>query len=116
MAGKTLIRVLIAAAALAALGAAIVTGGASGSAKAPIAVSAKDDFFEPTKVKIGQGEKVRWTNEGNQDHTVKLKGEKNKVFAPGESVAIRFKKTGKFQYHCTLHSGMTGTVVAKDVR
>ena len=116
MPGKTLIRLVIAAAAVAALSAVLVTGGATGAARAPIAVSAQDDFFEPKKVKIGQGEKVEWTNEGSEDHTVKFKGEKDKVFGPGESVAVRFKKLGKFQYHCTLHAGMTGTVVTKDVR
>lgn len=115
MAGKTLIRIVIAAAAVAALSAMLVTGGASG-ASAPIAVSAQDDFFDPAKVAIGQGEKVTWTNDGSEDHTVKFKGDKNKVFAPGESVSKRFKDTGRFKYHCTLHAGMTGKVVAKDVR
>jgi plastocyanin len=101
--------------AAAAAAVALATGGASG-ASAPIQVSAQDDFFEPAKVKIGQGEKVQWTNDGAEDHTVKFKGEKNKIIAPGETTSKRFKDTGKFQYHCTLHAGMTGTVVAKDVR
>ena len=116
MAGKALIRIVIAVAALAALAAMTVSGGAVGAAKAPIQVSAQDDFFEPEKVKIGQGEKVQWTNDGNEDHSVKLKGEKDKIFAPGTSVAHRFKKLGKFAYHCTLHAGMDGKVVVKDVR
>jgi plastocyanin len=116
MAGKTLIRLSLLVVALGALGAMLATGGASGSAKAPIAVSAKDDFFDPEKVKIGQGEKVKWTNEGSEDHTVKFKGEKDKIFAPGESVSKKFKDVGSFKYHCTLHAGMTGKVVAKDVR
>ena len=113
MAGRTLIRIVIAAAAVAVLSAVLVTGGATGAAKAPIQVSADDDFFEPKKVKIGQGEKVQWTNDGSEDHTVKFKGEKDRVFGPGESVSKKFKDVGKFQYHCTLHAGMTGTVVAK---
>jgi plastocyanin len=116
MAGRTLIRIVIAVAALAALSALTLTGGASGSAKAPIQVSAQDDFFEPQKVKIGQGEKVKWTNDGNEDHTVKLKGEKNKIFGPGESASYRFKDLGRYAYRCTLHAGMDGKVVVKDVR
>jgi plastocyanin len=101
--------------AAAAAAVALATGGASG-ASAPVQVSAQDDFFEPAKVKIGQGEKVRWLNEGTEDHTVKFKGEKNRFIAPGEDTAVRFKDTGRFKYHCTLHAGMTGTVIAKDVR
>jgi plastocyanin len=116
MAGKPLIRTLIAVAAVAVLGTAVTAMGASGSAKAPIQVSAQDNFFEPAKVKIGQGEKVQWTNEGTEDHSVKLKGEKDTIFAPGESVSKRFKKLGRFGYVCTLHAGMDGKVVVKDVR
>lgn len=116
MAGRNLIRTFAALVALGVLGAMLVSGGAAGSAKAPIAVSAKDDFFDPEKVKIGQGEKVKWTNEGAQDHSVKLKGEKDEIFAPGESVSQRFKDLGRFKYHCTLHAGMDGKVVVKDVR
>ena len=74
-------------------------------------------LLRPEKVAIGQGEKVKWTNDGSNDHTVKFKGEKNKVFGPGESVSARSsRRPGKFQYHCTLHAGMDGKVVAKDVR
>ena len=116
MAGRTLVRIVLAVAALAALGAMLVTGGASGAATRAISVSAQDDFFDPEKVAIGQGEKVTWTNDGTEDHTVKFKGEKNKVFGPGESVSVKFKQTGRFKYHCTLHAGMTGKVVAMDVR
>jgi plastocyanin len=116
MAGKPLIRTLVALATVAALGAAVVASGAFGSAKAPIQVSAQDDFFEPVKVKIGQGEKVQWTNDGSEDHSVKFKGEKDTIFAPGESISKRFKKLGRFSYHCTLHAGMDGKVVVKDVR
>ena len=118
MPGKTLFRSLLALAAIAALGAVMLAGGASGAprASAPIAVSAQDDFFDPKKVKIGQGEKVKWTNDGSEDHTVKFKGEKDKIFGPGESVSVKFKEVGSFKYHCTLHAGMTGKVVAKDVR
>jgi plastocyanin len=116
MAGRTLIRIVLAVTALAVLSAMLLTGGASGAGSRAISVSAKDDFFDPQKVAIGQGEKVTWTNEGSEDHTVKFKGQKNKVFAPGESVSVKFKDTGRFKYHCTLHAGMTGKVVAKDVR
>ena len=114
MAGRNLIRIFAALLALGVLGA--MVSGAAGSARAPIAVTAGDDFFEPVKVKIGQGEKVKWTNDGAEDHTVKLKGEKNKIFGPGESVSQKFKDVGTFKYHCTLHAGMDGKVVVKDVR
>jgi plastocyanin len=116
MAGKATIRIVIALVAIAALAVAVTAGGAAAGKAAPFAVSAEDDFFDPEKAAIGQGEKVKWTNNGSEDHTVKFKGDKDVIIAPGESYSRKFKDTGKFKYHCTLHAGMTGKVVAKDVR
>jgi plastocyanin len=101
------------AVALAALLVALVTAAALASSRATVNVSAKDNFFDPTKVKIGKGDKVTWTNDGGVDHTVKFKGQKDKVIAPGATTSKKFKKTGRFPYHCTIHSGMDGKVVVK---
>jgi plastocyanin len=111
------LRKLAGVVALAAIAAALVAATALGTSKATFDVSAQDDFFDPRKVKIGAGEKVQWTNKGVTDHTVKFKGEKNRVIAPGETTTKRFKKTGVFRYVCTLHKaeGMKGKVVAGDV-
>jgi plastocyanin len=88
----------------------------AGGAVAPAAtesVSMEDDFFAPMKAKIGKGDRVTWTNEGNSDHTVKFEGEKNKVVNPGEQTGRKFKEEGKFNYRCTLHPGMTGKVIVR---
>jgi len=100
-------------AALAVLAAALIAATALASPRATTNVSAGDNFFDPEKAKIGEGDKVVWTNDGEVDHTVKLKGEKNKVFAPGETTSKKFKKAGTYPYHCTIHSGMDGKVVVK---
>ena len=101
--------------ALAALAAGLLATTALGSSsRALTSVSAQDNFFDPAKVTIGAGEKVKWTNGGSTDHTVKFKGEKNKIIAPGETTDKKFKQTGRFPYRCTLHAGMDGKVVVKD--
>jgi plastocyanin len=99
---------------LAALAAVLAATALGSSSKAVHSVTAGDNFFEPTKVTIGAGEKVKWTNNGSSDHTVKFKGEKNEVIGPGETTSKRFKQTGRFPYKCTLHAGMDGKVVVKD--
>jgi plastocyanin len=114
--GSTL-RKLAGVLALAAVAAALIAAAALGTSRATFDVSAQDDFFDPKKVKIGAGEKVQWTNDGATDHTVKFKGEKNRIIAPGETTSKKFNKTGVFRYVCTLHKdqGMKGKVVAGDV-
>lgn len=111
------LRKLAGVVALAAIAAALVAAAALGTSKATFDVSAQDDFFDPQRVKIGAGERVQWTNEGATDHTVKFKGQKNRIIAPGETTTKRFRKTGVFRYVCTLHedAGMKGKVVAGDV-
>jgi plastocyanin len=100
--------------ALAAVAGALLASAALGSSAAVHNVSAGDNFFDPTKVTIAAGEKVTWTNDGSNDHTVKFKGQKNKTIAPGETTSKKFKKTGRFPYKCTIHAGMDGKVVVKD--
>ena len=98
--------------ALAALAVVLATV-AFASSRATVGVSAKDNFFDPGKAKIKQGDKVTWTNDGNVGHTVKFKGQKDKVISPGATTSKKFKKAGTYPYHCTIHSGMDGKVVVK---
>jgi plastocyanin len=100
-------------AAVAALAAGLLAAGATVSSAGSSAVSMGDNFFDPQKIKVGKGEKVTWTNDGKNDHTVKFKGEKNQFVSPGDQTSRKFKDTGKFAYRCTIHSEMTGKVVVK---
>jgi plastocyanin len=99
--------------AVAALAAGLLAAGATVSSAGSSAVSMGDNFFDPQKVKVGKGDRVTWTNDGDSDHTVKFKGEKNRVVSPGEQTRLKFKEEGVHKYRCTLHSEMTGKVVVK---
>ena len=107
-----------AAAAIAAVAALAVGGGASSAdpaagTAAAVQVSMKDNFFKPGKATVRVGGKVRWTNKGQVDHNVTFgSGFRSGNLAPGEGVARRFNRAGKFGYVCTLHTGMKGTVKA----
>jgi len=104
----------------AALGAviALAIGGASSpadpsaGAAAAVKVSMGDNFFKPAKAKVRVGGKVRWTNNGQVQHNVTFGsgGFSSGNLAPGEGVARKFKRAGKFGYVCTLHAGMNGKV------
>ena len=106
-------------AALAAAGALSIAGVGAGPSPAErtaqsagaVNVTMGDNFFAPAKAKVKVGGKVRWTNGGKVDHNVTIgSGFASGNLAPGQGVARRFKRTGKFPYSCTLHAAMRGSV------
>lgn len=66
-------------------------------------------------VVIGINSTVMWTNNDNQPHTVTENGLAfdSGYLAPGASYGFTFTKPGVYEYHCTYHPWMTGTVVVK---
>jgi len=76
-------------------------------------VAARDSFFQPDTIHVGLSLPVRWTNEGTVNHTVVSDSTlwTSNVLAPTWWFEVRFDSAGTYPYHCSLHSGMTGTVV-----
>ena len=61
---------------------------------------------------VAVGGTVTWTNDHDQPHTATASG----VFdtgslAPGESKTITFDKPGTYNYICSFHPFMKGTVI-----
>jgi len=70
--------------------------------------------FDPATITVAAGTVVVWTNKDNVAHTVTSTGHFDSgSISAGMSFSINFDSTGTFDYHCTLHSGMTGTVVVQ---
>lgn len=85
-------------------------------------VSIIDFGYQPAEVTIGLGESVTWTNNGATAHTVHLSTGVNSspgcvpaagvgCMAPGDQFTVSFDVAGRFEYHCDIHNGMSGTVV-----
>lgn len=76
-----------------------------------------DYAFQPKRIEIGQGTRVKWKNLGDEAHTVTsntgLFDSGN--IAPGETFAKKFKQTGVFKFHCEIHPDMRGKVISGDV-
>lgn len=55
---------------------------------------------------------MTWTNTDSVSHTSTANGGAwdSGTIAPGGSFSVALSKTGTFQYHCTIHPGMIGTV------
>ena len=118
---------LYSVAACLALGGALVAGcgsssssSKSNSASTPAATSAAVPVtmlniqFNPKSVTAKVGQTVKWTNQDSVDHNVTAtSGEtfKSKNFGKGGTYVYKLDKAGTIQYVCTIHPGMTGTIV-----
>jgi plastocyanin len=81
-------------------------------------VDIKNMSFTPSQITVAKGGTVTWTNNDNTTHTVvddlsNVGGPSSGDIAPGSSYSFTFTKTGSFQYHCSIHPSMRGTIVVK---
>ena len=76
-----------------------------------------DYAFQPKRIEIGQGTRVKWKNIGDEAHTVTSNTGlfDSGDIAPGETFAKLFKQTGVFKFHCEIHPDMRGKVISGDV-
>jgi plastocyanin len=75
-----------------------------------------DNFtFGPQSVTIKAGTTVTWTNEDDIPHTVvaTAKAFKSKVLDTDDKFSFTFTTAGSYEYFCSLHPHMTGTIVVE---
>jgi plastocyanin len=79
-------------------------------------VSMKDIKFNPGTVTIKAGGKVTWTNDDSVGHDVTAddfeSGSPGGIQG-GSTFSHTFKKAGTYDYVCSVHPGMKGTVKVK---
>jgi plastocyanin len=102
---------------------ALVTSGADtakpaprGSDAASYTIDIRDFMFSPRNLTIPVGSKVTWTNKDEEPHKV---AEVNSAFASApldtdEGFTFEFKTPGKYEYFCTVHPRMTGTIIVEN--
>ena len=84
----------------------------SGPAVQTTSVSMANFRFNPHTIEIQAGQTVTWTNDDSVSHTVVGFGENASVPAGG-TFSHTFATPGTYDYACTIHPGMTGTVIVK---
>lgn len=77
-------------------------------------VAVRDTVFVPDTITITVGFPVRWTNEGALQHSVVSDSGlwASGLLRPAAWFEVRFDSAGTFSYHCSVHAGMVGTVLA----
>ena len=83
------------------------------SSTTPGVVLVKDNVFAPKSVTVAPGKTVTWKFSGKSAHNVTFDGFNSKLMKTG-TYTHAFDQAGSYDYHCTIHAGMTGTVVVSD--
>lgn len=73
-------------------------------------VSVDDDVFAPATVEVAPGTEVTWTWVGNNTHNVTADDFASDTQDSG-TFTHTFDRAGTYEYACTLHPGMVGTVI-----
>ncbi|QBI19958.1 copper-binding protein [Egibacter rhizosphaerae] len=73
-------------------------------------VSVVDNAFEPEVLEVEVGETVTWNWEGTSAHNVSGDGFESPLQEEG-TFTHTFEEPGEYDYTCTPHGGMDGTVV-----
>lgn len=67
--------------------------------------------FEPRRLEIERGDRVRWTFRSGNHSSTADGGEWNSGVLPAPAEFVhRFEEVGDFDYHCIPHSFMTGRI------
>ena len=90
-------------------------GGKAASATGSTTVHVKNFSFDPQKLSVTKGTKVTWKFEDSSDHTVTAsdKSFKSGNLKSGGTYSFTFTKPGVYQYICSIHQYMTGSVTVK---
>ena len=78
--------------------------------KMTVTVGTHEIGFVPTTVTVKRGTEITWTNRDITNHTVTGQGWDSGMLAPGQEYKHRFDTAGSFDYHCTIHTTMQGTI------
>lgn len=107
--------IIPAALALAACGGSDTTAPSNSPPVATNAISVGNDFFTPNNVVVPVGSTVTWTWTANASaHNVTFSdGTSGDRSGGGTPYTRTFPTAGTFNFHCTIHPSMTGSVTVQ---
>jgi plastocyanin len=90
-------------------------GSEAGPDYKPAAVTIESFAFSPKTITVAIGTTITWTNQDTTAHTVTSR---NGVFdsgkmSQGDTFSYTFNEKGDFEYYCTFHPDMTGSVIVQ---
>ncbi|WP_410509194.1 cupredoxin family copper-binding protein [Methanosarcina hadiensis] len=79
-----------------------------------VEVMIEDNAFNPATVNISAGDTVRWTNLDSTPHAVRGPTFGIENLGPGASYEFLFTDQGTYEYYCSIHPEMRGTVIVEE--
>ena len=82
---------------------------------APNRIEIRNFSFAPAVLTVPVGTTVTWVNDDDEPHTVVESDTlfKSHALDTGDKFSFTFTTPGKFQYFCTIHAHMVGTIVVE---
>ena len=73
-------------------------------------------MFNPRNLTIPVGSKVTWVNKDEEPHKVSEVNSSfiSKPLDTDDGFTYEFKTPGKYEYFCTVHPRMTGTIIVEN--
>ena len=79
-------------------------------------IEIKDFMFNPSKITVKSGDKITWINRDEEPHTVVSVGKKfpkSSGLDTDQEYTITAGAPGTYEYFCSVHPKMTGTIVVE---
>jgi amicyanin len=88
---------------------------ASAAMAADAAVKIDNFTFDPPRLIVKAGTTVTWHNDDDIPHTVVASGKafRSKTLDTDDKYAFTFTTPGTYEYFCSLHPHMTGSIVVE---
>jgi len=87
--------------------------GGGGGPVETTSVMVRDNFFEPSAIRVAPGATVTWTFSGSEQHNVTFSNpaiQSSENQSSGLHSAAMPATAGTYTYSCSLHAGMNGSV------
>lgn len=108
-------RTRIAFAALILVAATACGGDAAGPDDDTVTIAMRDNTFDPATRTVERGTTVRWVNQGSTQHNTRAgtNAWQSDNLSPGEDFEVTLQNPGTYDYTCSLHQGMNGSIVVQ---
>lgn len=94
------------------------SNGSSTNKQATNKVTIQNYAFSPANISVKKGTTVTWTNQDSVAHTVQetdgKTGPMSQDIDQGKSFSFTYNTVGTFNYHCSIHPDMVGTVTVTE--